>query len=112
MERVTDAFIWPTRDPAWLTKLLVIGLILLIPIVGLINGLGWMLATMDGLRAGGERLAPANLRHIGRGIRLFVVQLVYAVVIAAIAAVAYLPGLLLALLPGPPTKATSRGLLL
>jgi Protein of unknown function (DUF4013) len=112
MERVTDAFIWPARDPAWLTKLLIISLILLIPIVGLINGLGWMLASMDRLRAGEERLAPANLRHIRRGIRLFVVQLVYALVVAAIAAIVYLPGLLLAVSQGHQTNANALVILL
>ena len=59
MDRITDAFAWPLRDPDWLTKVLIIALILLIPIVGGINGLGWMLASLDRLRAGEERLAPA-----------------------------------------------------
>ena len=96
MERITDAFAWPARDPDWLAKLLVIGLILLIPFVGSINGLGWMLASLDRLRAGEEKLAPANLRYIGRGFPLFVVDLVYGLVIAAIAAVIYVPALIVA----------------
>jgi hypothetical protein len=91
MESVTDAFIWPTRDPDWLTKHLIIGLTLLIPIVGAINGLGWMLASLDRLRAGEERLAPANLSHIGRGARLFVVNIVYGLAIAAVAVAIYVP---------------------
>jgi hypothetical protein len=94
MESVTDAFIWPTRDPEWVTKHLIIGLTLLIPIVGAINGIGWMLASLDRLRAGEERLAPANLSHIGRGARLFVVNLVYALAIAAVAAVIYVPAVI------------------
>ena len=96
MDRVTDAFSWPARDPEWLAKLLVIGLILLIPIVGAINGLGWMLATVDRLRAGDERLAPANLRYIARGFPLFVVDLVYGLVIALVAGAIYIPGLIVA----------------
>ena len=52
MDRITDAFVWPVRDPDWLTKLLVIALTLLIPIVGAINAVGWMLASLDLLRAG------------------------------------------------------------
>lgn len=96
MDRVTDAFSWPAKDPDWLAKLVVIGLILLIPIVGSINGLGWMLASLDRLRAGEQTLAPANLRYIGRGFPLFVVDLVYILLIAAIAAAVYVPALILA----------------
>jgi hypothetical protein len=96
VDRITDAFAWPAKDPDWLVKLLVIGLILLIPIVGSINGLGWMLASLDRLRVGDEKLAPANLRYIGRGFPLFVVDLVYILLIAAIAAAVYVPALILA----------------
>jgi hypothetical protein len=96
VDRITDAFSWPAKDPEWAAKLLVIGLILLIPIVGSINGLGWMLASLDRLRAGEQTLAPANLRYIGRGFRLFVVDLGYGLVVAAIAAAVYVPALILA----------------
>jgi hypothetical protein len=96
MDRILDAFAWPLRDPAWLAKLLIIGLILLIPIAGAVNGLGWMLASLDRLRAGEERLAPANLRYIGRGFPLFVVNLVYFVGVALVAAVIYVPAVILA----------------
>jgi Protein of unknown function (DUF4013) len=95
LERVTDAFGWPLRDPEWPGKILIIGLILLIPIVGAINGLGWMLATLDRLRAGEERLAPANLGYLGRGIHLFAVQLVYSLVVALVALGIYLPAVLI-----------------
>lgn len=94
MERITDAFVWPARDPRWLGKVLIIGLILLIPIVGAINGLGWMLATLDRLRAGEEVLPPAGAGYLGRGIRLFVVQLVYGAALLLIVGVFYLPGVL------------------
>jgi hypothetical protein len=96
VERITDAFAWPARDPEWPAKLLVIGLTLLIPIVGAINGLGWMLASLDLLRAGEERLAPANLSHLGRGLRLFAVNLVYGLAIALATAVIYVPAVVLA----------------
>jgi hypothetical protein len=94
MESVTDAFIWPTRDPEWPTKHLIIGLTLLIPIAGAINGIGWMLASLDRLRAGEERLAPANLSHIGRGARLFAVNLVYGLAVVVVAAVVYVPAVI------------------
>ncbi|GAC1504391.1 MAG: hypothetical protein NVS1B3_01040 [Candidatus Dormibacteraceae bacterium] len=93
MDRITDAFIWPTRDPEWLTKVLVIALILLIPIVGAINAIGWMLASLDRLRAGNESLAPANLNYIGRGFPLFVVNLVFSLGIGLAAALIYLPAI-------------------
>jgi hypothetical protein len=96
VDRVTDAFSWPARDPEWLGKVLIIGVTLLIPIVGAINGLGWMLATLDRLRLGDEKLAPANLRYIARGFPLFVVNLVYGLVIVLVAGAIYVPGLLLA----------------
>lgn len=96
MDRITDAFVWPVRDPKWITKLLIIALTLLIPIVGAINAIGWMLASLDLLRAGEERLAPANLGHLGRGIRLFAVNLVYILAVGLVVAVIYVPGVLIA----------------
>src|ERR1700694_2185201 len=93
MERITDAFVWPVRDPEWVTKILIIGRINLIPILGAINGIGWMLASLDRLRAGEEKLAPANLDNLGRGARVFVVELVYALAVVAIGMVLYLPAL-------------------
>jgi Protein of unknown function (DUF4013) len=95
VERITDAFTWPVRDPEWLSKLLIIALILLIPVVGAINAIGWMLASLDRLRAGEERLAPANLSHLGRGVRLFVVDLVYELVLILVGAVLYVPAVLI-----------------
>lgn len=95
MDRVGDAFVWPFRDPEWPRKILIMGLILLIPVVGGIDALGWMLAALHKLRAGEERLPPANFDHLGRGFKLFAVFLVYYVVLTAIAAAAYIPAVLL-----------------
>jgi hypothetical protein len=103
MERITEAFTWPVRDPEWPVKLLIIALTLLIPVVGSINGVGWMLATLDRLRAGEERLAPANLTYLGRGIRLFAVQLVYGMVVIGVAAVIYGPAIILSIRQGQGT---------
>jgi hypothetical protein len=96
VDRITDAFAWPLKDPDWLTKLLIVALILLIPIVGAINGLGWMLACLERLRAGEERLAPANLRYIGRGFPLFVVNFVYILGVAVVAGLIYVPVVIVA----------------
>lgn len=71
------------------------GLILLIPIVGEINGLGWMLATVKRLRQGEERLPPANFDYLGKGFELFVVFLVYSLVLAAVAAIVFVPAIVL-----------------
>jgi hypothetical protein len=98
--RITEAFAWPFRDPDWPAKILIIALILLIPIVGAINGLGWMLASLDRLRAGEERLAPANLNHLGRGIRLFAVELIYGIGITIVALVIFIPAFVLELQQG------------
>jgi hypothetical protein len=91
MERVTDAFVWPVRDPQWAGKVVLIALILLVPIAGQINGLGWMLAALDRLRAGEERLPPANFGYLARGIRLFIVQLVYGLALLLVVAAFYAP---------------------
>jgi Protein of unknown function (DUF4013) len=96
VDRITDAFVSPVRDPAWLTKLLIIALTLLIPVVGAINAIGWMLASLDLLRAGDERLAPAHLGYLGRGIRLFAVNVVYSLAIGVVVAVIYVPAVLMA----------------
>ena len=95
MDRIGDAFVWPFRDPDWLGKIAIIGLILLIPIVGGINGLGWMLATLDRLRAGEQRLPAANFDYLGRGFQLFVVYLVYYLALAVLALVFYTPAILI-----------------
>jgi len=78
---VGDAFGFPFRDPAWVGKIAVQGLILIIPIAGLIATAGWMLMTFDNLRAGRQELAPAGF-HFSRGIGLFGAWLIYAVVLA------------------------------
>ena len=100
MERVTEAFVWPVRDPEWAVKLVIIGLISLIPIIGWMNGIGWMLASVDRLRSGEERLAAGNFNHIRRGVRVFVVELIYALVVVALGLVFYIPGILIAVNQG------------
>jgi len=96
LERITEAFVWPVRDPQWALKLIIIGLISLIPIIGWMNGLGWMLGSLDRLRSGEERLADGYFAHIGRGARLFVVELIYALMVIAVGLVFYVPGILVA----------------
>lgn len=91
MERITDAFAWPLRDPEWVPKVLIIGLILVVPILGAINGLGWMLTALDRLRAGDEKLPSAGFSYVGRGFALFVVNLVYILGLTAVMAAVFIP---------------------
>jgi len=75
-----DSFSFPFRDPGWLRKLLLQGLILAIPVVGVIAILGWMLQTLDNLREGRSELAPAGF-HLRRGAALFGVEIAYYVLL-------------------------------
>ena len=71
------------------------GLLSLVPILGWVAATGWMLATLDGLRAGRHELPPVGL-HLRRGWRLVVVLLLYAVPILVVTVVLVVPGFLLA----------------
>lgn len=95
MERVGDAFVWPFRDPEWIEKTVIIGLIALIPIVGGINAAGWMMAAIRKLRAGEERLPPGNFDYLWPGLQLVVVLLVYYLGVVVVAAVFFTPAVLL-----------------
>ncbi|HEV3233605.1 MAG TPA: DUF4013 domain-containing protein [Candidatus Dormibacteraeota bacterium] len=54
------------------------GLIALIPIVGGINMLGWMLTTLDYYRQGRTDLPPAGFGYIGRGWHAFLALLFWS----------------------------------
>jgi len=107
VDRIGDAFVWPFRDPEWVSKIVIMALIQLIPIVGGIAGLGWMLAALDKLRAGEERLPPANFDNLGRGFRLFVVLFVYYGMLIAIAAAIYLPAVAILIQQGQDESSSS-----
>jgi hypothetical protein len=95
MDRVGDAFVWPFRDPEWTQKIVIIGLIALIPIVGAINAAGWMMATIRRLRAGEERLPSGNFDYLWPGFQLFVVLLAYYLAVFVVASVFFGPAVLL-----------------
>ncbi len=86
MTQYGEAFSWPARDPAWIRKLLIVGLLSLIPVAGQMNLLGWTLACLENLRAERYELAPPNLSHLGRGLRLYAVLLACAAALAAVVA--------------------------
>jgi Protein of unknown function (DUF4013) len=76
---VSDSYAWPFQDPGWAGKMVLQALIAIIPIIGWIALFGWLALTMDNYRAGRRELAPAGF-HLERGIALFVVYFVYALV--------------------------------
>lgn len=76
-----DSFAWPFQDPGWAGKIIVQGLIAIIPIVGWIALAGWLMLIIDNYRAGRRELPPAGF-HLERGIPIFVVLLVYGLVFA------------------------------
>lgn len=75
---------WFTSTPDWSSRVLVTGLIGLIPIVGAINLLGWTLTAIDMVRGGWKELPPAGFQYLERGVAPFVVSLVYGVVLIAV----------------------------
>jgi len=80
VEGKLDLF-WFTTTPEWFARVLITGLIGLIPIVGAINLLGWTLTATDMVRRGWKELPPAGFQYLERGIAPFVVGLVYGVVL-------------------------------
>lgn len=80
MTGIGDAFSWPFADRDWLSKMVLQGLIAIIPIIGTMALLGWLFITVDNYRAGRRELAPAGF-HLERGVALWVVLFVYVIVI-------------------------------
>lgn len=81
VEGPLDLF-WFTTSPEWIQRVIVTGLIGLIPIVGSINLLGWALAATDMVRSGWKELPPAGFQHLERGVAPFIVGLAYGLVLA------------------------------
>jgi hypothetical protein len=80
MNSVGDSFAWGFRDPGWAGKMLLQGLIALIPIVGWIAMTGWLMMAFENIRAGKNELPPAGF-HLERGIAIFGVFLIYGVIL-------------------------------
>jgi MFS family permease len=72
---------WFTSTPDWASRVLITGLIGLIPIVGAINLLGWTLVATEMVRNRWKELPPPGFQYLERGIRPFVVSIVYGVVL-------------------------------
>lgn len=86
VEGKLDLF-WFTSTPEWFGRVVITGLIGLIPIVGAINLLGWTLTATDMVRRGWKELPPAGFQYLERGVAPFVVGLVYGVVLFLIVGV-------------------------
>jgi hypothetical protein len=74
--RLPEIFFWMSEDERWRYKFVFQALILLIPVVGLVALLGWMMIICDNLLAGRQDVAPAGF-HLRRGVKLFAVGIVY-----------------------------------
>jgi MFS family permease len=79
VEDKPDLF-WFTTTPEWFNRIVITGLIGLIPIIGAINMLGWALTAVEMFRNRWKELPPAGFQHLERGVAPFVVSLVYGVV--------------------------------
>jgi hypothetical protein len=83
VEGPLDLF-WFTSTPDWFQRVIVTGLIGLIPIIGSINMLGWMLTATDMVRGGWKELPPAGFQHLERGVNPFVAGLAYVLVLSVL----------------------------
>ena len=95
MTSVGDGFAWPFKDPNWAQKMLVQGLIAIIPIVGWIAMTGWLMLTFENARSGRDELPGAGF-HLEKGIGIFLVFLVYSLVLAIPTGILYLIGFIAA----------------
>jgi len=76
MVRLPEIFFWMSEDERWRYKFVFQALILLIPVVGLVSLLGWMMITCDNLLAGRQDVAPSGF-HLRRGVKLFAIGIIY-----------------------------------
>jgi hypothetical protein len=65
----------PSKDPDWLSKCLVMGLLMLVPVVGGLNLSGWSKTITERRMEGDTTLPPANLSYIGKGFWMMVAWL-------------------------------------
>jgi MFS family permease len=99
VEGPQDLF-WFTTTPEWTARVLITGLIALIPIVGVINMMGWTLAATDMFRSRWKELPPAGFQHLERGVAPFVAGLAYGLVFFVVFGMLTLFTVLLAALGG------------
>jgi uncharacterized protein DUF4013 len=91
MNSLGETFAYPFRSPGWLGKMLLQGLILIIPIIGWIAMTGWLMSAYENARAGRRELPRAGF-HLGRGIGIFAVFFIYGFVLNIPAWILYTAG--------------------
>ena len=80
MNSVGESFAWPFQDQQFFSKILIQGLITIIPIAGWIATTGWLMLAFENARSGRNELPAAGF-HFGRGIGIFGVYLIYGIVL-------------------------------
>src|SRR2546421_10917101 len=76
MVRLSEIFHWMSEDERWRYKILFQSLIVLVPVIGFVSLLGWMMITCDNLVAGRQDVAPSGF-PLRRGVRLFAIGILY-----------------------------------
>jgi hypothetical protein len=72
---------WPFHGRRWFRRLVLMGLINLVPVAGMMDLLGWTMACLQNLREGRDELPPAGFQYLRRGWPLFAVLLLYWLVL-------------------------------
>lgn len=80
VEDELDLF-WFTSSPEWFERVVLTGLIALIPIVGAINLYGWTLEATDLNRRKWRELPRAGFHYLERGVNPFLIGLVYGLIV-------------------------------
>jgi hypothetical protein len=78
-----DCITWPFKTPDWLPRVLVQSLIALIPFVGSMALIGWLLTAADRLFEDDHTVPPAGF-YLRRGARVYFVAFIWALVSSAI----------------------------
>ncbi len=89
------AFTFVFEDDEWITKLLIGGIINLVPVIGLIVVVGWMLEIGRRVASGGSEVLPDWSDfgiYLVRGLKAFVVVIVYALPVIILLPFAMLAG--------------------
>ena len=75
------AFSFPFKDPDWVKKILIVGLITIIPIIGEIFLLGWAVEiTRRVIQNEPTPLPDIDFgTHLSKGFQVFIIELVYAI---------------------------------
>lgn len=73
---IGQAFSYMTADPQWMNKVVIMGLVTLIPVVGYLAVFGWMREIFERVKEGRQELPPLDLGgQLEKGIAPFVAML-------------------------------------